>query len=152
MARTSRRALLSAGATAALASIAVAASAMPATAAAEPVSDTHPDAELMALCDRFEELERMCRTTFGRTEGVEGKEAQLIEQAGYAEREPWIVEQEELFEQIDVIPATTLDSARAVARIWNAWDSEVKAHGGPDGFMNERMAWKLIRDLVGGSI
>ncbi|MGI4793629.1 MAG: hypothetical protein ACRYG8_05985 [Janthinobacterium lividum] len=151
MARTSRRALLSAGATAALAGIAVAASVPPATAALATVPVTHPDAKLITLCNRFIDLEQQKLASFEcQPKTITWEEERVVEEA---ERAPLVAAQERVVERLMELDTKTLDGFRARARALviydeQGWKDEEISHGPFPGGMN----FAIVRDLFGESI
>ncbi|MGI4797616.1 MAG: hypothetical protein ACRYG8_26940 [Janthinobacterium lividum] len=149
MARTSRRALLGVGATAALASIA-AASIVSATAA-EAMPAVNPDAELIALCDRFIDLEQQKLASFERQpKTITWEEERVAEEA---ERAPLVAAQERLVGRMLELDTKTLDGFRARARALviydeQGWKDEEISHGPFPGGMN----FAIVRDLFGGIV
>ena len=143
----SRRELMTAAGFTALAGIAAAAIATPDAVAVEHGAD----AALIALCNRFIDLERQLRASYDRQpQGISCQEEGAIEDR---ERKPIRAEQEDLVASIIEARATTLDGFRARARALVAydqqgWADEEISHGPFPGGMN----FALVRDLIGGSI
>lgn len=140
MAATRRR-LLGSGTVAAAAGLAGALLSSGASYSAATVSGT--DAELIALCSRFDELQRRCDDTCTR-----GPYSAANEAAARALRAPWEAEQDELFERIISFRATTLAGFRARARMLLLWDKEVQVDGEDGGCWDDRMTWALLRDMT----
>ena len=136
-----RRDFLTAAGFTALAGVAAASIALPDQVTASAITTSSGDAELIALCGRFNELERLCEATY---DGVSIE----AEEAAEAHREPWKVEQEDLLDRIIPLQATTLDGFRARARMWALWDGELKKDGEQSSYWEDRMAWALVRDLI----
>lgn len=145
---TTRRDMMSAAGFTALAGIAAVAIAKPDAQAVEPQG---ADADLIALCDRFIELERQKLASYGRDpRGISPAEERAIDDK---ERQPIWREQEELVAAMVEARATTLDGFRARARALvvydqQGWADEEISHGQFPGGMN----FALVRDLVGGSV
>ena len=145
--RPSRRDLLGAAGFTALAGIAAVAIATPDAAAVEHGAD----AALIALCNRFADLERQKLASYGRDpRGISYEQEKAIDDR---ERQPIWAEQEDLVASIIDARATTLDGFRARARALvvydqQGWkDEEISSGPWPGG-----MCFALVRDLVGGSV
>ncbi|NPD68913.1 hypothetical protein HN018_02920 [Lichenicola cladoniae] len=143
MSRTTRREVLGAGAFTAMFGIAAAAIAKPdvQVSAAVPLQ---PDGELIALCSRFDDLERKMEATYYLGPYSEAKEL-----AAEAQQASLHAEQDELLEQITPIRATTLAGFQARARTLVFWNKEIERKG-ENGDWSNRMVWALVRDLNGG--
>ncbi len=156
---TRRSALLSAGGFTGLAAVAAfgwARSDVPATAVAQPAghkgfvasgdslqSDAGPDAELIALCAAFDEFEQQ-RIRSHKEDGEDD--------VAEAFRDGLFDKQEPLLRQIVTMRATTIEGARARARMLRLWDAELEKDGRhEDDMWNSQMIWALVRDLVGAA-
>ena len=109
-----------------------------------PALPVHPDAELIALCAKFDALEREFIATDGSaksyTAAADHAEA---EQARIADAQAPIVD------AICSRPPQTTAGAVAVANSLALWDAELFRNGGPDGDINERLVAVLVRGLTG---
>ena len=134
-----RRDLLGAAAFSGFAAVAVAGFAWPDQPAilAQPA----PDAELIALCDRFNELEREIIATYGMLDDEHEDEEDAL-------RAPMEQAQKPLFEKIMGLRATTIEGHRARAAMFRLWYSQLEGEGRSEGFWAGRMAWALVRDVL----
>ena len=139
----SRRDLMSAAGFTALAGIAGVAVANP--------DAPEPDAELIALCDRFIDLELQIETSFERQDvRITYEEEKAI---AAVERDPLVDQQKPIFEAMMQLRATTLEGLRARARALviydrEGWKGREISHGPFPGGMN----FALVRDLVGEAV
>ena len=137
----SRRDLLGAGAFTALAGIAAVAIAKPDTRVGAALPAPHQDAELIALGERFLDLERQVRINHRTL---------LEDEPCDAANEPLEAEQKAILGRMHGLRATTLEAHRMRARVAFAFSPELKEEGGPGDYNNQQMIWLLVRDLVGG--
>ena len=147
-ARPSRRDLLSAAGFTGLAAVAAAGFARPDTLAhAAPASAGQsaagPDAELISLIAFFNELEH--QVVRSHREDGESDEAEAF-------RTKLQDRQRALLRQIVTRRSTTLEGAKARARMLHLWHAELEDEGSHDGdYWDDRMVWALVRDLVGAA-
>ncbi len=139
-----RRDIFGATAFTALASVAAMTIAHPEQLAgsADAGPQTVPDTELIALCARFDELERQCRSRYAAAADREE------EKRAEAFCRPWEDEQADLFERIVATPAVTLAGFRAVAATWRGWDGQLNDRASSDGGWDGRLARKLVNYLA----
>lgn len=142
---TPRRALLSAAGFSGLAAVAAVGWIRPDTpAAAAPVQpEVSPDDRLIALCTRFDDLERQIIRS--HDEDGEDEDAEAFRRKLSDRQEP-------LLRQIVTLRATTLEGSQARARSLHLWDTEI-AHQGryEDSNWNDALVWALVRDLIGAA-
>ncbi|TLU71478.1 hypothetical protein [Lichenicoccus roseus] len=106
-------------------------------------SSTGPDAELIALCAAFDEFEQ--QRIQSHAEDGEDDEVEAF-------RDDLFDKQEPLLRQIVTLRATTMEGARARARMLRLWDAELEKNGRhEDDFWNSQMIWALVRDLTGAA-
>ena len=103
---------------------------------------TEPDAELIALCSRFNSLERQIIASYGML-------GDKLEDEEDALREPLQEAQKPLLEQIMGLRATTIEGHRARAAMFRLWYDPLEGEGRPDGNWAGRLAWALVRDVLG---
>ena len=143
--RPSRRALLSAAGFTGLAAVAAVGWVRPdAPAAAAPVQPAiSPDGELIALCARFDALERQIIRS--HDEDGEDNDAEAFRRKLSERQHP-------LLREIVALRATTLEGSQARARSLHLWDTEIADQGRyEDANWNDALVWALIRDLTGAA-
>ena len=138
---TPRRALLSAGALTGLAAVAAVGWVRPDTPAAAAPLLPSPDRGLIALCARFDDLERQIIRS--HEQDGEADDAKAFRRALSDHQRP-------LLRQIVTLRSTTLEGSQARARSLRLWDTEL-AHQGrhEDSNWNDALVWALVRDLAG---
>lgn len=149
--RPSRRALLALGASTALAGVAAVAVATPVAVAVDGLPSSHPDAVLIAECERFLELERRIAAAWKavpRKEDVGFEAVAAAEEAVEKANEPHETEQGAILERMHDLRALTLDGHRMRARVLVAYAPDIEESGERGGYLDEQMAWLLVRDLV----
>ena len=141
---TARREVLAIG-TAALVGVL---SATAAAAAALPVVQAdHPDAELLAACAAFDELERAYIAT--DFEAHTGSPEDIAAEAG---RDCLRDAQDPLLARMVELRATTREGMMARARSLILWDGEVMQEDGPLAeFTNTKLTRAVLRDLLAWS-
>ncbi len=128
---TSRRGLLSGSILAGLGALA----AIPALAAT-----AHPDAELIALCDEFNVLERQYVASFDLIADDDARDAV---------NRPLHDTQAELVERMSELTATTIEGFSALAGAIALWAPDVLERW-DEGDLSERMIAMMVRDLGAG--
>ncbi len=128
---TSRRGLLSGSILAGLGALA----AIPALAAT-----AHPDAELIALCDEFNVLERQYVASFDRIPDDDTRDLA---------NGPIHEAQAELVERMSELTATTIEGFSALAGAIALWAPDVLDRW-DEGDLSERMIAMIVRDLGAG--
>lgn len=118
------------------------------TAAVQAAPGAHPDAELIALCAAFDDLERRYRASFDRDSSAYVEDDDERDRVNDLIREA----QDPLEERICAIRATTLDGWRARVRSILLWDAE--ADPAEDSLClghstDRRMTAATFRDLLG---
>ena len=142
MSASRRRELLSAVGFSSLAAVAVAGLARPDQPAIS--AQPSPDAELITLCGRFDDLEQRIHATYGSLGNtLDDEDAEDLL------REPLQQAQKPLFERIVNLRATTIEGHRARAAMFRLWHDQLERKGRPDGYWADRMAWALVRDVLG---
>ena len=142
MSAARRRELLGAAGISGFAAVAVAGFARPADPAVP--ARPSPDAELIALCVRFDDLERRIRATYGSLGNtLDDEDAEDLL------REPLQQAQKPLFERIMNLRATTIEGHRARAAMLRLWHDQLEGKGRSGGYWADRMAWALVRDVLG---
>ena len=158
---TTRRAMLgSAAGFTVLAGIAAAAIAKPDNLSGTPPALRGDDAAMLALCERFLQLEAQVAATYDReralhdtleVRGASHEELRALEKRGDLEREPWHDEQRALLADLSEMSAVTLEGQRARARVLMTWYNmrqDGAAHVGMDG----EDILPLFRDLLGEAV
>ena len=142
--RPSRRALLSTVGFTGLAAVAAVGWVRPDTpAAAAPAQPAvSPDARLIALCTRFDDLEHQLNRSFQEDSKSEATE---VFQDKLRER------QRPLLQQIIELRATTLEGAQARAKMLHLWSPTMARNGKQGGYWDDMMVWALVRDLAGAA-
>ena len=138
MSSSKRRELLGAVGFSGLAAVAAAGFARPDQSAIP--AQASPDAELIALCARFDELERQINATFGTMEDEHAEDVLRV---------PMQEAQELLFERIMSLRATTIEGHRARAAMYRLWYDPLEGEGRPERNWAGRLAWALVRDVLG---
>ena len=110
----------------------------------------HPDAHLLSLLARFDEIERHVQSLFAQKTNTLEEEAAVD-----AATEPFKGAQSALLDEACSLSAVTLDGFRARAASLLLWDGEmqrninrVAAGRGDDIYDDDRMIAALVRDLT----
>lgn len=126
------------------AALAAAPPGMPDNVVLPPVADHHADAELVAVCARFDAIERHINSHYsGGSRKIEDDEERDAVLAPFQEA------QAPLLEHIVELRATTLDGFLARARTLALWDAQAIRQIGPENYLNERLLAALLRDMAG---
>lgn len=103
---------------------------------------TEPDAELLALCEQFDALDRKILAIWDGAMRLED------EDEANAAKEQIMEQQEPILERILELRATTVAGFAARARTLALWAPDTMDGGGAKCAWNERMTHALLRDLM----
>ena len=101
-----------------------------------PLAAQHPDATLLALCDRYHAIDRQAHELDHRED-----------KAAEAEREAFWDRQQPLVEKMCELQATTLAGLRALARAYAAWEGPEIEHLLQSALVGDKLLGTLLRDL-----